>query len=481
MGILWKFEAFADAPALIADTGVTLSYRDLSTLSGAIDAAIDGACGQACAARPLTMFVCRNTLGALAAYAALMNTGCPLLPVSAELPTDMRRELMKVYRPALILLPQELRSAYPAMREVLAIRDYVLLKTNYPEAWPVNPALGLLITTSGSTGSAKLVRQSWENLRFNAEAIAEALEIRSSDRTITALPLQYTYGLSVLHANLLRGAAMVVTQSGIMDPEFWDLFEAENVTCFHGVPNTYDMLYRIELFEEEFPFLRTMSQAGGKLSPELQDYFARYAKTYGKRFVIMYGQSEATAAITRLPAEDALRKPGSVGTVVPGGSVSLLDAEGKTVAGPHVRGELVYCGPNVAMGYARCGEDLAKGDEWQGVLRTGDVAEFDEDGYISIVGRLKRYIKMAGHRVSLDELDAMIMDELNILSVSVGTDDHLSVFVTDEREKEMVAAFVRGNIGAARAGFRVLVIPALPKNEGGKILYSELQAAAERL
>ena len=480
MGTLWNFEAFGGAPALIADTGVTLSYRDLASLSDEIETAIDGTCGRACAAGPLTMFVCRNTLGALAAYASLANKGCPLLPVSAELPADMRRDLMKVYRPTLLLLPQELRTAYPAMREIFAIRDYVLLKTNYAESWPVNPALGLLITTSGSTGSAKLVRQSWENLRFNAEAIAEALEIRSSDRTITALPLQYTYGLSVLHANLLRGAAMVVTRSGIMDPEFWDLFEAENVTCFHGVPNTYDMLYRIELFEEEFPSLRTLSQAGGKLSLELQDYFARYAERYGKSFVIMYGQTEATAAITRLPAEDALRKPGSVGTVFPGGSVSLLDTDGNPVSGPHVRGELVYRGPNVAMGYAECGENLAKGDEWQGVLRTGDVAVLDEDGYISIVGRLKRYIKMAGHRVSLDELDAMIMDELNILSVSVGTDDHLTVFVTDGREKDMVAAFIRGNISAARTGFRVLTVPAFPKNEGGKILYSELQAAAER-
>ncbi len=346
------------------------------------------------------------------------------------------------------------------------------------ERFPVHPQLGLLITTSGSTGSAKFVRQSRENLRFNAATLAEILQITSDDRTITALPLQYTYGQSVLHANLLRGAAMVVTKSGVMDPEFWDLFEAENVTCFHGVPNTYEMLHHIGLFEDEFPSLRTLSQAGGKLSRELQEYYARYAAENGKRFVIMYGQSEATAAISWLPPEDALRKPGSVGRVVPGGSIRLIDGDGNPVEGVQARGELVYRGPNAAMGYAQRGEDLNRGDEWNGEIRTGDLAETDEDGYLTITGRLKRFIKLAGHRVSLDEIDSMIMDELNIPSASVGTDDHLTVFVTGEQEKGMVTAFVPLVLSAARGNLRVLTVPEFPKNEGGKILYSELQAAA---
>lgn len=481
MGTLWDFESYGDAPALIAETGATLTYRDLASLSDHTEASVRKSFGGETGLKPLTMFVCHNSPGAIAGYAALINRGYPMLPFSAELSAEMRKELMKVYRPGLLLLPEELRDEYPTMKEVCGIRDYVLLKTNYPELFPVHPQLGLLITTSGSTGSAKFVRQSWENLRFNAAAIAECLQISASDKTITALPLQYTYGLSVLHANLLRGAAMVITQSGIMDPEFWDLFEAEEVTCFHGVPNTYEMLHRIGLFEDadDFPSLRTMSQAGGKLSLELQEYYGRYAAENGKRFIIMYGQSEATAAISRLPAEDTLRKPGSVGIVIPGGSVTILDEAGNSVTGARQGGELIYRGPNVAMGYAQRGEDLQLGDEWKGELRTGDIAEYDEDGYLAITGRLKRYIKMGGHRVSLDEIDSMVMDELNVLSVSVGTDDHLTVFVTDGRTKEQVFDFINHKIPAARTGFRVLVIPEFPRNEGGKILYTELQTVAD--
>ena len=479
MGIYWDFDRFGDSPALIGETGATMTYRDLIVLSEETEAAIIRLADGGAEARPLVMIFCRNSLGALSGYAALANSGFPLLPLSAELRAETRRELMNVYRPGFVLLPEEMRGDYPAMKEVCGIRDYVLLKTNYPELFPVHPRLGLLITTSGSTGSAKFVRQSRENLRFNAAVHADILQITSEDRTITALPLQYTYGQSIFRANLLCGAAMVVTGSGVMDPEFWDLFEAENVTCFHGVPSTYEMLHHIGLFEEEFPSLRTMSQAGGKLSREMQEYYGRYAAENGKRFVIMYGQSEATAAISFLPPEDALRKPGSVGRVIPGGSIRLMDGAGNPVQGARMRGELVYRGPNVAMGYARRGEDLSLGDEWNGEIRTGDLAETDEEGYLTITGRLKRFIKLAGHRVSLDEIDSMIMDEFNIPSVSVGTDDHLTIFVTGEREKEMVAAYVPRVLSAARGGLRVLTVPAFPKNEGGKILYSELQAAAE--
>ena len=467
MGIFWDFERFGDAAALITDTGATLTYRELASLSheaeaGARESGEDGTSGR------LTMFICRNTPGAIAGYAAMMNTGYPVLPCSAEQNGGRRKVLMNTYRPGLLLLPKEMRDEYPTMKTVWEIRDYAVLKTNYSAFFPVHPQLGLLITTSGSTGSAKFVRQSRENLRFNAETIADGLGITASDKTITSLPLQYTYGLSVLHANLLRGAAMVVTQSSVMDSEFWDLFENEGVTCFHGVPNTYEMLRHIELFEDDFPDLRTMSQAGGKLSRELQEYYGRYAEKNGKRFIIMYGQSEATAAISRLEQEDVLRKPGSVGRVIPGGSVYL---EGS--------GELVYRGPNAAMGYAVRGEDLQLGDEWHGEVKTGDIAEFDEEGYLYITGRLKRFIKMAGHRISLDEIDSLIMDELNIRSVSVGEDEHLTVFVTDEKEKELVENFVRERISATRAGLRVMTIAAFPQNEGGKILYAELQAAAE--
>lgn len=472
MNKIWDFGAFGTNVALVDDTGVAVRYDELAALQGELSGVAPG---------ELTMMLCENSIGALAGYAALLNGGHPMLMVSAELPEDERRQIMNAYRPALVFAPRSQRGDCLHMRELRTIDDYVLFSTNYSEPWPVNPALGQLITTSGSTGSVKYVRQSWDNLRFNGQTLMHYMGMTAAERTITALPMNYTYGLSVICASLLAGATMIVTRRGVMDEEFWDLFENERVTAFHGVPYTYDMLHRLDLFCEDFPDLRLMTQAGGKLSLDLQRCFAQYARDYGKRFIIMYGQSEATAAISCLPAERALDKPGSVGVVIPGGAVELIDAEGKPVEGPHVPGELVYRGENVALGYATRGEDLARGDDWHGELRTGDVAERDEDGFLYITGRLKRFIKMSGHRISLDEIDEMIMNEIHIRCVSSGVDDHLVIFVLSDGDANAVRDFVRRRISVVRTGCKVVAIDAFPTNEAGKILYGELLEWAKKV
>ena len=359
--------------------------------------------------------------------------------------------------------------------------DYVLLKTNYPELYPIHSELGLLLTTSGSTGSVKYVRQSRHIILFNAGVIANYLQLTENDRSVTSVPMQYTYAQSMIHAALLRGAATVATRQSFMENEFWDLVEEKEVSVFHGVPNTYEILRRIDLFSEYFPSLKTLTQAGGKLSRELHAYYAAYAAETGKRFVVMYGQSEATAAISWLEPDKSAEKIGSVGRAVPGGEVTLVDAEGNTITVPHSPGEIVYRGGNVALGYAQGGEDLCRGDEWGGVLRTGDVGETDEDGYLYIVGRLKRFIKVSGHRISLDEIDEKIMSDMNIYSVSSGIDDHLVVFVTDEREKDLVKDYIYRKFTVIRRSFSVTVISEFPRNAAGKILYGRLLEQATAL
>lgn len=472
MDRIWDFSAFGRNTALIDDTGVTVRYDELEALQDQLSGICPGM---------LTMMLCENSIGALSGYAALLNSGHPMLMVSAGLPGDMRREIMNTYRPGQVFAPRPLRGDYPNMAEIRTVDSYALLRTNYSELYPVYPDLGQLLTTSGSTGSVKFVRQSRENIRINARQSADFMGVAETDRSITSLPLNYTYGLSIFGSFLMKGAATVVTRAGVMDEEFWDLFENEHVTAFHGVSTTYDMLHKMDFFCEDFPDLRLMTQAGAKLSRDLQLYFARYAADYGKRFVIVYGQSEATGAISFLPAEKALEKPGSVGIAVPGGEIGLVDAEGNPAEGERVPGELVYRGKNVALGYAACGEDLSRGDDWHGELRTGDIAEKDAEGYLYIIGRMKRMIKMSGHRISLDEIDERIMNEINVRCVSSGVDDHLVLFVLNEGDKKAVEDYIRQKISVARPSFRVAVIDEFPANEAGKILYGILQETAERL
>ena len=245
------------------------------------------------------------------------------------------------------------------------------------------------------------------------------------------------------------------------------------MTAFHGVSTTYDMLHRMDFFCEDFPDLKLMTQAGARLSQELQRYFAQYAADYGKRFIIVYGQSEATGAISFLPAEKAQEKPGSVGIAVPGGEIELIDTEGNPVEGAHVPVELVYRGKNVAMGYTVSGQDLSRGDDWHGELRTGDIAEKSEDGSLYIIGRMKR--------ISLDEIDEKIMNEINVRCVSSGVDDHLVLFVLSEEDKKAVEDYVRQKISVVRPEFRVVIIDGFPTNEAGKILYGTLLETARQL
>ena len=175
-----------------------------------------------------------------------------------------------------------------------------------------------------------------------------------------------------------------------------------------------------------------------------------------------------------LPPERAVEKKGSMGIVIPGGRFHLIDGNGNEITEPLTTGELVYEGKNVTLGYAERGEDLAKGDERHGVLETGDMAQFDEDGFYYIVGRKKRFLKIYGNRVNLDEVDRLIKGRFGVEAASAGVDDHMYIFVTDESVADAVRDFVIHKTKLNPSAFKVQVIPEIPKNDSGKTLYKEL-------
>jgi acyl-coenzyme A synthetase/AMP-(fatty) acid ligase len=218
-----------------------------------------------------------------------------------------------------------------------------------------------------------------------------------------------------------------------------------------------------------------MTQAGGKLTPELHEEFAKYAYDNGKNFVVMYGQCEATARMGYLPADKAVEKKGSMGVAIPGGKFHLIDVNGDYISKPFVTGELVYEGKNVTLGYAESIDDLAKGDERNGILQTGDMAQFDEDGYYYIVGRKKRFLKIFGNRVNLDEIDRLIKAQFdNMDCASAGVDDHMYIFVTNATKASAVKNFVVEKTKLNPVAFEIRVIDEIPKNDAGKTLYKEL-------
>ena len=370
---MWDLKKFGENDALIDDEGNRLTYQELDDEGGRIADTVGKRC--------LVFSLCENSIGSAVGYISFLNNRIVPVMLNANLESELLEKLLSAYCPSYLWVPDKLENQFDRFERAYRALGYVLLRTNYEIEYPLHNELALLLTTSGSTGSPKFVRQSYENIRTNTESIVEYLRIDESERPITTLPMNYTYGLSIIQTHISVGATILLTDKGLMQKEFWKFFKEQKATSFGGVPYTYEMLDKLRFTKMNLPSLHTMTQAGGKITPELHEKFARYAAEQNKKFVVMYGQCEATARMGYLPAKKAVEKKGSMGIAIPGGRFTLVDVNGDPINEHNITGELVYEGANVTLGYAECGQDLQKGDERNGILQTGDMAQFDEDGY----------------------------------------------------------------------------------------------------
>lgn len=465
--MLFDLKQFGDDTALIMEDSV-MSYAELYEASERIAKAIGH--------RSLLFLVCRNRPASIAGYMGCVNHGIVTAMIDDTLDSELLAHLVELYRPEYFWLPEDECGKYPNYNEVMRFQDYVLLSTGEKQPFPLYEELGVLITTSGSTGSPKLVRQSYKNIRANTESIIEYLHIDSKERAITNLPMHYVYGLSVIHTHLYAGAALVVTEKSMFERAFWDVFREKAATSFAGVPYTYEMLNKLKFFNMELPSLRYMTQAGGKLAPELHKKFAEYAERDGKSFVVMYGAAEATARMGYLPPKESLRKWGCMGMAIPGGRFELWDENDHLIKETGVVGELVYYGDNIMLGYAEKGEDLSLGDINKGCLHTGDMAKVDDEGYYTVVGRKKRFLKLFGRRTNLEEAEQLLKIKFDTVAVAcAGVDDKMYIFTTDEALYGKLAPYLAEKLATHHSAFREKLIPKIPKNSSGKTIYKELE------
>ncbi|MEY8311819.1 AMP-binding protein [Oscillospiraceae bacterium 42-9] len=459
-------ERFGERTALITETGEHITYSALLARADEIA----GAAGSRC----LAFLMCRNCAGAAAGYLGFLRRGIVPVLLAENLDTSMLEGLLESYRPAYFYLPSEKESELPGST-VWRSESYTLLRLPYEQDYKLPEELALLLTTSGSTGSPKLVRQSGRNIEANTRSIAEYLGILSEDRAITTLPMQYTYGLSILQSHLSVGAAVILTDKTLMDKEFWALLKEQKATTFGGVPYIYEMLKKLRFDRMNFPSLRYLTQAGGKLPKELAEEFIQTCKRKNMKFIVMYGQTEATARMAYLPWEHAESHAASIGIAIPGGEFWLADPEGAPILEPEITGELVYRGPNVTLGYAENRFDLCKPDENHGELRTGDMAKRDAKGFYYIVGRKKRFLKLFGSRVNLDEVEGLL-NRAGIPCACAGVDDRLDVYITDGSLLGQAERFIKEHTAINPNGFQLHVIEEIPRNDSGKVLYSALGA-----
>jgi acyl-CoA synthetase (AMP-forming)/AMP-acid ligase II len=456
----WMLADAPDQPALIGLDG-TLSRGELAARADAFVKTLPDKSRR----KRLGLVLCRNEAAAIIAYLGALRGGDAVMLLNEQTDATLLAEVLSRFEPDWIA-QHEGAQDWEAYQATPFAQGWELLVRNAVATGPeIHSDVAVLLSTSGSTGSPKMVKLSHANLAANAASIADYLAIDAGTRVITTLPSNYSYGMSVVNSHLHAGAALVMTDASLMSREFWDAFEQHQVNSMPGVPYTYQLLHRLNPRKLPLASLRTLTQAGGHLSAPLQSFFHELSQELGWRFFVMYGQTEAAPRISYVPPEALARKQGSIGIAVPGGRLSLS-----------ADGELIYEGPNVMMGYAQSRADLAGGDELQGRLATGDLAEIDEDGFAFLRGRLKRFIKIHGNRISLDDIEQRLEAEFGPVVIVGGRDEKLRVRHTDGVDPAAIKSLISGLYRLHASVFAIEPVDTSPHTSSGKKDYTGLNA-----
>ena len=447
--------------AVIDDSGTKLSYGMLCEYAEELNKALPY--------RTLVFILAENCIGSLIGYTSFLNNRVVPLIISNNTEQSLFDHLYKTYQPEYLWMPEKRLEDFSQQRFVYSAFGYCLVKTEFstPKFYE---DLSLLLPTSGSTGSPKLVRHSYRNIEANAENVKNLFGLTEDERAMASLPMHYTMGLSVIASHLKAGATVLLCGKSLLDKGFWSMLKEQHATSFTGVPYSYELLAKLRFFRMDLPDLKIVTQGGGKLTEEMWNQLVQYAKNKDKKFIATYGQSECTARMAYLPTELAEEKVCSIGIAEPGGQLSIIDNQGKETFEGEATGEMVYRGENVTLGYAKTREDLMKGDENHGVMHTGDIAHRDADGCYFIVGRMKRFLKIFGLRIGLDEMENLIRSHFDTDCYCSGTDEKLTIKITNQKIAEEIPTFIEEKTHLFHQKVEVVLVDKILRNESGKVI-----------
>ena len=392
--------------------------------------------------RTLCLLATDNSAESICLYCYFIKEKIPFLLVDASTSKERLQQIIHSFQPAYLFVPEGegdfLPSSDYGRKEVYG--QYVCWRFTKESVWQshrVAPEVAVLLSTSGSTGSSKFVVLTYENLESNADSIIQSLGMKQGERTAVMLPISYSYGLSVVNSTLKASGTLLIPDGMMMEKSYWDFLEKERVNIIYGVPYTYEVFQKRKLWRRPWEDLRLITQAGGALSYEmkkalLEEVGQRRGKGQNIDLAIMYGQTEATARMSCFFLNYYPEKIHSVGRAIPGGRFSIAEPDGES------RGEILYEGRNVSLGYALSWRDLTEDIQCQKqdsgksdgerkvsidsiekdsvgtgrLLHTGDIGWLDDDGFLYITGRKSRFMKVQGYRFSLDELQEELEEEI---------------------------------------------------------------------
>ncbi|WP_144943402.1 class I adenylate-forming enzyme family protein [Kocuria salsicia] len=452
--MMWPLGGAAEAPALIVDDEV-VTY-------GALAAAVDTVAARVLDKPGLVLLVADWTLDAVILHLACLQTGTPVLLVDPTLETARVLEIVSAYEPRLVVgaSADEIPAYAPTGWQDTWLRCTAAHGTGDAQ---------LIVLTSGSTGEPKGVAVMKDALVANAAAIIDRLEIDAHTRGITSLPLQYSFGLSVLHSHLAAGASLILTRHRPPARRFWELLMSGGVTHLAGITLTFELLER-RLAEQWPPSLLQLAHSGAPMSAELQRRLVDTAAANDAAFFAMYGQTEF---MTRITAADLVGRPDKVGSVGTALSGIALRVEG---------GVITVQSPSAMLGYVASAAELAALRD-DGVAErfhgTGDLGELDDDGFLWIRGRTSRLCKPLGRRISLDEVERHLREDAGVEAIAVSVADRVLLGVLDDAEPGAVALALAKTLHLPPSAVAASALSVVPRTSGGKIDYATAATALD--
>jgi long-chain acyl-CoA synthetase len=428
------FEHTSDLEKLFLVGKEEISFMELHTCSLKLAAWIEKEIGR----DKHIILLSANNLFMIKSYLAIVKSGNICIPLDPNIEKENFNYIVDITNPVMVFITSDIEKKIPLGSLKLITPDQMNqseFKTDSPTGMSVNEdnKCAEIIFTSGSTGKPKGVMISHKNLIANTSSIIEYLKLNRDDRMLVVLPFYYCYGLSLLHTHLRAGGSIVLNNSFIfLGKIIMDLLE-HSCTGFAGVPSHFQILLRkSDTFKTTtFPCLKYVTQAGGKLAPIFIDEFRESFPDV--KFIVMYGQTEATARLSYLPPELYIQKKGSMGRGIPGVELKVVNEKGRKIK-PGETGEVIASGENIMIGYFN-DEEGTKNTIRNGWLYTGDLGTVDDDGYIYLTARKKEIIKVRGKRISPKEVEAVILALTEVIDCTVEGID-------DEIEGEMLKATV---------------------------------------
>jgi long-chain acyl-CoA synthetase len=372
----------------------------------------------------------------------------------------------------------------PAARRLTAWRDDASL--SLPQPLPAPDALASLQYTGGTTGRSKGVNLTHAAISTNISQREALLPVRRDGvRLLCITPLFHVYASATCLHNMAYALGTLVILPRYTPEAVFETLSRERITHFAGSPTIFTGLMAHPGFASANFSQLELSYSGSAPLPE--ELLERWEHATGVPVIEGYGQSEAGPVISFNPLH-GVRKPGSVGIPVPHTEVQVVDlGAGERVLPVHQKGEIRVRGPQVMAGYRNLPEETAQALRG-GWLYTGDIGEFDADGYLYIRDRKKEMAKVSGFNVFPREIEELLYRHPAVQEVAVVAvpDDYRGEAVVayvvaragEVATEEDLLAYCRDNLARYKVPVRLEQVDALPKTAVGKLDKVRLRAIA---